>query len=126
MAISESTIQAICDFMRPNEEATCEAVAHAVNKARVTAREALGIMVKRGLLTKKKSKCKRFGGISFIYTRTETPYYSPQNKVSAYDFTELLAAWRVRAANAWSGVSHIHECSDDQKGFGEFADGTCL
>jgi len=126
MAISESTIRDICDFMRPGSQAMCDEVASAIGKARVTTREALGIMVKRGLVTKKKSKCKKFGGISVTYTRTDERYYAPESKTASYDFTELLNAWKVRAATTWHGISHMHECSDEPLGFGEFADGTCL
>lgn len=126
MTVAESTIKAICDYMESNKCVTCEMVADATNRARVTAREALSLMVSRGLVTKEKDPKGRTCGVRLLYTRTDRAYVPPEKKDGAYDFTELLKAWKVRACNAWSWSSRTHECVDEPLGFGEFADGTCL
>ncbi|WP_104656504.1 hypothetical protein [Ralstonia insidiosa] len=67
MGISETTLQMVCEYMdKKTEEFTCAEVGVAIGRASVTAREALGILVRRGLVTKKKLPATKFCGITFI------------------------------------------------------------
>lgn len=127
MGISETTLQMVCKYMdTQTEPVTSAEVGAAIGRAAVTARDALGILVRRGLATKAKLPATKFCGITLIYRRTDAPYVELGRLGKEHDFTELLKAWRVQACKAWNGPSLTHECVDEPQGFGEFADGTCL
>jgi hypothetical protein len=96
-----------------------------MNRSRSSIRETLSVMAKRGLVEKFPAPRKSFCGNTLLYRRTSLSYVPLKNDVDRYDFSELLAAWKVRASQAWSGASQKH-CMDESPGFGEFADGTCL
>ena len=126
MGISETALQMVCKYMdTQTEPVTSAEVGAAIGRAAVTAREALGILVRRGLATKAKLPATKFCGITLIYRRTDVPYLDLGRLSKEHDFTELLKVWRVRPCKAWKGASRTHSM-DEGLGFGEFADGTCL
>lgn len=128
MTIAEASVKAVCEYIDQlgKEVVTCDEVAQGMNRSRSSVRETLSVMAKRGLIEKMPAPRKIFCGNTLLYRRTKLPYIPQINNVDRYDFSELLSAWRVRACQAWSGVSHTHECADEPRRFGEFADGTCL
>ncbi|NYS09335.1 putative transcriptional regulator [Xanthomonas phage PBR31] len=127
MGISETTLQMVCEYMdKQTEPVTCMDVGAAIGRAAVTAREALTILVRRGLATKAKLSAVKGCGVTLIYSRTDVPYMELGRLGKEHDFTELLKAWRVQACKPWNGPTLTHECVDESQGFGEFADGTCL
>lgn len=126
MGISETTLQMVCKYMdAQTEPVTSAEVGAAIGRAAVMAREALGILVRRGLATKAKLPATKFCGVTLIYRRADAPYVELGRLGKEHDFTELLKVWRVQACKAWNGATHTH-WMDDRPGFGEFADGTCL
>lgn len=127
MTIAEASIKVVCEQVDKMEKevVTCDEVAAAVGRSRSSVRETLSAMAKRGLVEKFPAPRKSFCGNTLLYRRTKMPYFPLENNVDRYDFSELLKAWKVRAANAWEGASRTHECADEHA-FGEFADGTCL
>ena len=126
MGISETTLQMVCKYMdTQTEPVTSAEVGAAIGRAAVTAREALGILVRRGLATKAKLPATKVCGITLIYRRTDVPYVDLGRLSKEHDFTELLKAWMVRPCKAWKGASRTYSM-DEGLGFGEFADGTCL
>jgi hypothetical protein len=131
MTIAEASVKAVCEYIDRlgKEVVTCDEVFQGMNRSRSSVRETLSVMAKRGLIEKMPAPRKSFCGNTLLYRRTSVPYVPLENNVDRYDFSELLAAWKVRACQAWVGSSRTHECVDDQPAklkFGEFADGTCL
>lgn len=127
MGISETTLQLVCEYLdKQIEPVTCREVGAAVGRATVTAREALAILEKRGLVRKGKVPASQVCGVTLTYRRTEMPYVKVDLIGKAHDFSELLKVWKVRPCKRWNGPYRTHECADDSLGFGEFADGTCL
>lgn len=128
MTIAEASVKAVCEYLdrHTKEVVTCDEVAEAMGRSRSSVRETLSVMAKRGLIEKFPAPKKSFCGNTLLYRRTKLPYIPQINNVDRYDFSELLAAWKVRACSAWSGASRKHECADEPRRFGEFADGTCL
>lgn len=114
MGISETTLQMVCKYMETrNESVTSVEVGAAIGRAAVTAREALGILVRRGLATKTKVSDPKFCGVTLFYKRTDVPYVDLGRLSKEHDFTELLKVWRVNACKVWGGPSFTHECVDE-------------
>ena len=128
MTIAEASVKAVCEYIDQlcKEDVTCDEVAQGMNRSRSSVRETLSVMAKRGLIKKMPAPRKSFCGNTLLYKRTDLPYVPLKNDVDRYDFSELLKAWKVRASQAWNGKSYLHQCGEKSRGFGEFADGTCL
>lgn len=128
MTISEASVKAVYDYVNSFGEIkfTCDEVAAGMKRSRENVRETLSTLTKRGLVEKLPAPKKKFCGNTLLYRRTTLTYVAPDDGAGRYDFRELCAAWRIRAAQTWTGISRTHECMDEPRGFGEFADGTCL
>lgn len=114
MGISETTLQMVCKYMdTQTEPVTCMDVGAAIGRAAVTAREALTILVRRGLATKAKLPATKGCGVTLIYRRTDVPYVELGRLGKEHDFTELLKAWRVQPCKTWNGPKITHECVDE-------------
>lgn len=128
MTVSEASVKAVYEYVNSFGEVkfTCDEVAAGMKRSRENVRETLSTLAKRGLIEKLQKPQRKFCGNSLLYRRTNLLYVAPDEKADRYDFRELYAAWKIRAVQTWTGISRTHECLDEPRGFGEFADGTCL